>query len=88
MSLVQRPWAASPLNRIAPPWIASLNTFMKTFLQFANEAIQSPAEGPAQKPPRKIAGHTFAEEQSEAKPEAAGQRIARNGRIVDWRIRQ
>jgi hypothetical protein len=40
---------------------------MKTFIQFVNEAVQPPAE----KPPRKIAGHTFAEEQiEEQEPEA------------------
>jgi len=47
-----------------------MNTHTKTFLQFANEAIQNPN----QKPPRKIAGHTFAEGQDqEQKPEAPGQ---------------
>lgn len=49
---------------------ATINTGMKTFVQFVNETIQPPAEKSPKTPPRKIAGHTFAEEQSEAKPEA------------------
>ncbi len=47
-----------------------INTRMKTFLQFVNEAVPNPK----QKQPRKIAGHTFAEEQDqEQKPEAPAQ---------------
>jgi hypothetical protein len=43
---------------------------MKTFSQFVKETVQNPNP----KPPRKIAGHTFAEEQiEESKPEAPAQ---------------
>ena len=38
---------------------------MKTFIQFANDAIQPPAEKPVEKPPQEIAGHTFAEDQAD-----------------------
>ncbi len=37
-----------------------INTGMKTFIQFVNEAVQPPADKSVEAP-RKIAGHTFAE---------------------------
>ena len=55
---------------------------MKTFLQFANEAVQSPTEKPAEKPPRKIAGHTFAEEQDQKPKRKDLRRLARDNRRI------